>query len=49
MFNEIKITCITSKEYKIINIWDCGLGIHDLNIVTEFYQEHSDFEIEILD
>jgi hypothetical protein len=49
MFDEIKITCISTSEYKIINIWDCGLSVHDLNIVTEFYENHNDFRIEILE
>jgi len=48
MFSELKITCIASGEFKVINIWECGLGMHDLNIVSKFYQDHKDFEIEAI-
>ena len=48
MFDELKITCLSSGEYKIINIWESNLGIRDLNIISKFYQDHKDFDIEVV-
>ena len=49
MFDELKITCIKTDEIKILNIWDCGLSIHDLNIISSFYENHKDFTIEVVE
>jgi len=49
MFDELKITCIKTGEFKILNIWECGLSVHDLNIISAFYENHKDFTIEVVE
>jgi len=49
MFSELKIICHTSGESKIINIYKSGLSVHDLNLITTFYEWHKDFSIEVVE
>jgi len=49
MFDELKITCLKTGEFKILNIWESRLSIHDLNIITLFYKNHKDFTIEVVE